>query len=72
MTIDLHGQIEQEAIGSILGALWTFVNNKDLNYLEIITGKGQVLRDLAIELIEEEELKWNFKNNNQGVIIVNK
>ncbi len=53
MVIDLHGMLEFEAISAVLMGLTAFEDSGH-DELEIITGNGQVLRDVAIELIEDE------------------
>ncbi len=69
MIIDLHGMIEYEAISAVLVALTSFEDSGH-DELEIITGNGQVLRDVAIELIEDEGFQWRTEGNNYGSIIV--
>lgn len=71
MLIDLHGMDESDATGAILSSLFSLDTNEDLE-IEIITGNGLVLRDLAIELVEEHGLSWRHENGNTGSIIVYK
>lgn len=68
-TVDLHGQTEQEAIGSILSALMTFEMN-DEDELEIITGRGGVLTRVTEEILEEEGYSWTHRNGNYGAYII--
>lgn len=64
MTIDLHGMTEQEAIPYILSSLFSLDMNQFETYLEIITGKGQgVLLRTTLDLLEEENRVYSFKNN---------
>ncbi|WKX02729.1 hypothetical protein [Candidatus Mycoplasma mahonii] len=71
MTIDLHGYTEEESIPVILGAFLEFESNPDLT-IELITGNGYVLRDVAIELIEEEGLVWSLLGKNTGALMITK
>lgn len=70
-TVDLHGQTEQEAIGSILSAILTFEMN-DEDELEIITGRGSVLTRVTEELLEEEGYHWHHRDGNVGSYIIRK
>ncbi len=70
-SIDLHGLIEQEAIGPILSAIFDVQNNEDME-IEIITGNGYVLRDLVIEMAEEDGIQWRNDGSNTGAIIIYK
>ena len=66
-TIDLHNLNESEAISATLTA---FLSLKENEQLEIITGNGIVLKDVVLELINEENLNYKYENNNFGSIIV--
>lgn len=69
-TIDLHYLTEQEAVGKIILALYELSSSDFLEKLKIITGKGQVLNDLAIELIEQQGFEWQCEHQNCGSLIV--
>ena len=71
MIIDLHGMIEQEAIGHILSAIFEIHNNENLE-IEMITGNGQVLKNLVIDMAEEEGLLWRYEGSNYGSMIIYK
>ena len=69
MVIDLHGMIEQEAIGYVLSAVFDVKNTEGLE-IEIITGNGHVLKDLVIDMVEEEGLSWRHEGSNYGSMII--
>lgn len=67
-TIDLHGLIEYEALMQVDAALL------DLDYYEdeiqIITGKGDVIRWVVTDYISDLGYSWEWTNSSQGAIIV--
>lgn len=69
MIYDLHGLTENEAIIEIDTILWEFEEN-GYEEIEIITGNGTVLKNLAIEEIEKYGFDWRHPQHNQGSIIV--
>lgn len=71
MRIDLHGMYEDEAIMAIHGALISFeFSNHET--MEIITGNGYVLKDVAIEEILDYGYSYYVAPGNNGTIIVTK
>lgn len=66
---DLHGLTETEAIleiDAILLSLKTGLEDEAI----IVTGKGGVLRPLAIDMIQDEGFDWSYDDPNTGTIIV--
>lgn len=71
MRIDLHGMYEDEAIGAIISALISFEHSNH-ETMEIITGNGHVLKDVAIEEIIDYGYDYYISPRNLGSIIVKK
>ena len=69
-TIDLHNLIEHEAISKIEMAILTFNDTDEYDELEIITGNGEVLKDVTIDILSDNNLDYEFLNN--GCILVKK
>lgn len=67
MIIDLHGLTEQEAIPTILGALFSLDLN-DETEVEIITGNGFVLKRVLEEILEEEGYPFELINSGSYII----
>ena len=53
-TIDLHNHDESAAIPKILLALYDFDSNETIETVKFITGRGDVLRNLVIDFVEEQ------------------
>ena len=68
--IDLHNLIEYEAISQIEMAILTFNDSDEYDELEIITGNGDVLKDVAIDILSDNNLDYEFSNI--GCILVKK
>ena len=69
MIIDLHGMREDEAMGIILTAIMDIQNNEGMT-IEIITGNGQVLKGLVMDLVSEEGLSYEYIGNNYGSLLI--
>lgn len=72
MIIDLHGLTEHEALLEIDSALLSLEFGYEHDYVEIITGRGFVLRRVAIDYVEDEGYFWEHPNGNEGSIVVYK
>lgn len=68
--VDLHGLTEMEAILEIDSVLISLKTSQYEDEAIIITGKGQVLRPLAIDMIEAEGFDWEYDDPNTGTILV--
>jgi len=68
-SIDLHGYREEEIMGPVLSAIYSLREGEEI---EIITGNGQVLRDVVLEIIQEEQVAYKYEGNNYGAIIIYK
>ncbi|PZW01497.1 Smr/MutS family protein [Metamycoplasma auris] len=69
--IDLHGQDSIEATSSVLNALFAFDENKNYEYFDIITGNGSgALKFVVSDLLETENYRYKFLNQNQSIIRV--
>ena len=53
-------------------ALLDFQMDNTVDELEIITGNGRVLKDVVIEILEEERLDYETPQGNLGCVIVYK
>jgi len=68
-SIDLHGFTEQEVYGAVYGAIMSLLPGEEL---EIITGNGEVIKDVVLEILNEENLDYRFEGSNYGAIIIKK
>ncbi|PYF42630.1 Smr/MutS family protein [Metamycoplasma alkalescens] len=70
-TIDLHSQDSIEATNAVLNALFSFEENKNFEFFDIITGNGSgVLKFVVANLLEDEKYPFDFLNQNQSIIRV--
>lgn len=69
MSIDLHGMTEQEAIGALMTALFSF-DHSGMDQMEIITGRGYVLTRVVEDCLEEEGYEYRVSPGNPGSYIV--
>ena len=68
--LDLHGYDINEATMAIMTFLFQKFEEEEMDEVFIITGKGHILREQTIEILEEERYNWAFDENNEGKIIV--
>ncbi len=68
-TIDLHGLSENDAIGIISVALFE-IEIGDVDSIEFITGKGDVLTRVLEDLVSDSGLEYKRNPNNMGSYIV--
>ncbi|WP_052461466.1 Smr/MutS family protein [Metamycoplasma canadense] len=70
-TIDLHGQTGEKAVATVLNALFTFEQDKYLEYFDIIVGNGVgALKFYVSDLLDSENYSYQFINSNHSIIRV--
>ncbi|ENY68564.1 Hypothetical protein, putative Smr protein [Metamycoplasma auris 15026] len=70
-SIDLHGQDTTEATASVLNALFSFEQNRNYEFFDIITGNGSgALKFVVLDLLEKERYNYRFLNQSQSAIRV--